>query len=512
MSAVGAVDRGDHGVQRGHHDGRVDADAPVHLVVDGALDVRSGSRVVTGGESVLAVVHQPQVITHGGQCVEERRDGAVPTAGNVVLLAVQLDRGADAVVSAPVVGDVLGHQVQWGGRLEVFGGERLPHRARIDLATRGVGVLLDRLCELDLQFPGQVQLVFAAHDVGDTALAGLRVDADHGFVATTDVLRVDRQVRNLPRVLVLRDARVLCGTLVCLQPLVDGVLVAAGEGGEHQVTAPWAAFADWKLVAVLHGALDLVHVGEVDLRVDSLTEQVHTQRDEVDVAGTLAVTEQATLDAVGTRLVTEFGGGDAGAAIVVRVQREDHRVATFQVAVHPLDRVGVHVRCRHFHGGGQVQNHRPHRGGLHDLGDRVADFGCVGEFGAGVGLRGVLEPEIGVGGFGSVFGHDLRGLCRDPLASLAALAEHHITLQDRRGVVEVHDGLRCALQCREGLLDQVRSARGEHLDTYIVRNRVLGDDFADEVEVGLAGRGEPDLDFLVPHPHQQLEEGAFARG
>src|SRR5699024_10892081 len=133
------------------------------------------------------------------------------------------------------------------------------------------------------------------HDVGDAAFAGLRVDADHGFVATSDVLRVDRQVRNLPRVFLLRYARLLRGTLVGFEPLVDGVLVAAGERGEHQVAAPWAAFADGELVAVLHGALDLVHVGKVDLRIDALAEQVHTQCDEVDIAGALPVTEQAAL-------------------------------------------------------------------------------------------------------------------------------------------------------------------------------------------------------------------------
>ena len=80
-----------------------------------------------------------------------------------------------------------------------------------------------------------------------------------------------------------------------------------------------------QLVAVLGGAPDLVEVAEVDLRVDALREQVDAERDEVDVAGALAVAEQAALDAVGAGLVAELGRRDRGAAVVVRVQRQDAR-------------------------------------------------------------------------------------------------------------------------------------------------------------------------------------------
>jgi hypothetical protein len=59
------------------------------------------------------------------------------------------------------------------------------------------------------------------------------------------------------------------------------------------------ALVDRQLVAVLDGAADLVDVGEVDLGVDALGEQVHAQGDQVDVAGALAVAEQAALDPVG---------------------------------------------------------------------------------------------------------------------------------------------------------------------------------------------------------------------
>ena len=49
------------------------------------------------------------------------------------------------------------------------------------------------------------------------------------------------------------------------------------------------------------------------------------ERHQADVAGALAVAEQASLDPVGAGLHAELGGGDRGAAVVVRVQRQDRR-------------------------------------------------------------------------------------------------------------------------------------------------------------------------------------------
>ncbi len=83
---------------------------------------------------------------------------------------------------------------------------------------------------------------------------------------------------------------------------------------------------------------------EVDLRVNPLREQVEPQRDEVDVAGALAVAEETPLDAVGAGEQAQFGRGDARATVVVRMQREHDGWPPRQVAVHPLDRVGVDIR------------------------------------------------------------------------------------------------------------------------------------------------------------------------
>ena len=96
------------------------------------------------------------------------------------------------------------------------------------------------------------------------------------------------------------------------------------------------------------------------------------------------------------------------------------------------------------------------------------------------------------------------------LDRVAVGAEHHAALQDRRRVVEVHDRLRRARARLEGPLDQLGPALGQHLDGHVVGDRALLDDLADEVEVGLAGRREADLDLLVAHADQQVEHAALA--
>ena len=77
-----------------------------------------------------------------------------------------------------------------------------------------------------------------------------------------------------------------------------------------------------KPVAVLGNAPQGVDVGDVELGVDAVGEQVHRQVDDVDIAGPLTVAEQRALDAVGSGHHAELGGGDGTATVVVRVQRQ----------------------------------------------------------------------------------------------------------------------------------------------------------------------------------------------
>ena len=156
------------------------------------------------------------------------------------------------------------------------------------------------------------------HDIGGAALTGLGVDADDGLVLPAHIGGVDGQIGDLPEVGV--------GLLHILAALVDGVLVAAGEGGEHQLAGVGLAVAHGHLGGALEHLLDLVHVGEVQLRVHPLGVHVHGQGDDIHIAGALAVAEQGGLHPVGPGQQAHLGSGHAGAPVVVGVEGDDGAV------------------------------------------------------------------------------------------------------------------------------------------------------------------------------------------
>ncbi len=112
-----------------------------------------------------------------------------------------------------------------------------------------------------------------------------------------------------------------------------------------------------QLVAVLHFAHDRGDIGEIELGVYALGVHVHGQRHDIDIAGTLAVTEQGALDSVGPRHQRQLRRRHAGAAVVVRVHADDQGIALFHMAAEPLDLVGVVVGRSDFDRGWQVDDH-----------------------------------------------------------------------------------------------------------------------------------------------------------
>ena len=180
--------------------------------------------------------------------------------------------------------------------------------------------------------------------------------------------------------------------------------------------------------------------------------------------------------------------------------------------MHPLDRVGIDVGRRHLDGRRQVDDGLAVGTGLPHVVDRVADLDGEVELSSRVGLRGVLEVDVGVAHRVGELLAQLGALHRDVDDALAGQSEHDPSLQRRGRVVEVDDRLLRPLDRLEGPLDLGVAGLGQHLDHDVVGHQVLFDQDADEVEVGLRGGREADLDLLVSHPHQQLEHAALAGG
>ena len=58
----------------------------------------------------------------------------------------------------------------------------------------------------------------------------------------------------------------------------------------------------------------------------------------------------------------------------------------------------------------------------------------------------------------------------------------------------------------EGALDQILARLHQHLEPHVIRGAVFLDQPAIERELGVRGRGEPDLDFLEAALHEHLEQ------
>ena len=121
--------------------------------------------------------------------------------------------------------------------------------------------------------------------------------------------------------------------------------------------------------------------------------------DQVDVAGTLAVAQQAAFHAVGAGQHGQLSGGNAHALVVVRVQGQHDGIAVVEVVGHVLDLVREHVRRGHLDRGRQIDDHRMLRGRLDHAGHGIADLDGVLGLGAGEGLRRVLVVQVDALGF-----------------------------------------------------------------------------------------------------------------
>jgi hypothetical protein len=183
----------------------------------------------------------------------------------------------------------------------------------------------------------------------------------------------------------------------------------------------------------------------IELRIDALREHVQRHRHDIDIAGALAIAEQRALDTVGAGQQRQFGGGDAGAAVIVRMQRDDQVFAIVEVAAHPLDLVGIDVRRRHLDGRRQVDDQLVVRRRLHLGDDGVADLQRDVQLGAGKALRRIFEA-IAAAGLGGHVGDHLGRIDGDLLDTLHVLGKHHAALQFAGGIVEMHDRLIGALQ------------------------------------------------------------------
>ena len=295
-----------------------------------------------------------------------------------------------------------------------------------------------------------------------------------------------------------------------LHALLDRVLVRAREGRVDELACIRVPRVDGQLGAEHRDVADLVDAREVEPRVDALREQVERQRDEVDVARALAVAEEGALDALAAGHQRELGRRHGRAAIVVRVQADDHALAPRDPAAERLDQVGVEVRRGELDRRGQVEHQLSLGRRLEHVHDRLAHLERVVGLGGGEALRRVLEAHVASGARIGELANALGAAHGDLANAVAVEPEDDAALRGRGRVVEVDDRPRDAFEALEGALDQVVARLRQDDDRDVVGDQALVDEHAHEVEVGLRGRREADLDLLEADGAQQLEHAPFA--
>ena len=295
---------------------------------------------------MLAVRLQRKV--HAGAFVKAAHKGvnrAIPLAFKSDVAAIhrdhRLDRRGGRRLFCRIHRNMALFHVIRVGLFQIFLLENFPNALRRQFFAGFIRDVLDDAPKFRVHGFRHFEAEFALHDVRDAPFAGLTVDANNGLIRPPHILRVNRQIRHRPHAAAARFLRA--------HALVDRVLMRAGKRRIDE-------FADIRMARVnLHARAFFVHVAdvvdvrEIQLRVNALRKQVQRHRHDVHVARALAVAEQRAFDAIRARHDRQFRRRDRRAAIIVRVQADQHAVALPDIAAEPFDLIGIDVRRRHFH-------------------------------------------------------------------------------------------------------------------------------------------------------------------
>ena len=257
------------------------------------------------------------------------------------------------------------------------------------------------------------------------------------------------------------------------------------------------------------------HLGDVvegQLRVNALGKEVKRQSDNIDVARALTIAEQRAFNSICSSEHTKLSSTHRCPAVIVRVQRNDHRVTILDGAAEPLDDVGIDIGRVVLHRSGQIQDHRVCWRGLDDVHHGFADFNGELRLSTRKGLRRVLKGDVHSAKVLRQFFDECGSLGGNLHDSRLVQTKHHSTLQCGGRVVEVNDdGLR-SLDGLEGATDQILATVNQHLDGDTVRNQSFLNDLSNKVKVSLRSRRESHFDLFEPHIEEQLEHGHLALG
>ena len=123
-------------------------------------------------------------------------------------------------------------------------------------------------------------------------------------------------------------------------------------------------------------------------------EHIKSYRNDIQITGTLAITKKGTLNAVRAGHEGQLGGGNAGTAVIVRMDADDGSLTILHIAAEVLNLVRISIGSAHFHSGGQIKDNRIFLSSAHFLHYGLANSDGEVDFCAGEALRRVFIANI----------------------------------------------------------------------------------------------------------------------
>ncbi len=340
--------------------------------------------------------------------------------------------------------------------------------------------------------------VILLEQIADTAFPRLGVDAnDIAFIFPSNVFWIDRQIWHRPVAAIL--------FLTPFHPFGNRILVRAGECRKDQFPCIWLTVIDTHAGDLFVHRNGFWHIGQIQLWIHPLGEEVHRHGDQVDVAGAFPIAKQRPLNAVRPCKQTQFRIRYRTAAVVVWVQGNHDMFTVDEVFTHIFHLTCINVwhrvrdRCRQIDDDFVVRRRFP------NFQDTITDFQCKFHFSTGKALRRILEAEVSFIFCGTLF--DI--FCpefRNGNDFFFGFSKHLLPLCKGGGVVQMHHGIFCPTQCFKGLFDDVLSRLGQYLYCHVVRNQVFFNQGAQKVELCFRSCRKAYFNFFEADFNQKFEK------
>ena len=163
----------------------------------------------------------------------------------------------------------------------------------------------------------------------------------------------------------------------------------------------------------------------------------------------------------------------------MRMKGKHNIITVVEVLGHIGNLHGIDMRHGHFDGNRQIDDGLALSCRFPDIKHSIADFQRILRLCTREALRRILEAIVRAGFFGKLL-QELCAFDSDLFDFVFRFAEYLLTLGNRSGIIDMHDGILNALECLKGLFDDMLARLREYLNGDIIRNQVFLDKTAQE--------------------------------